>query len=222
MSGPLEREYVTTINPGDSFVIYVNPGTSTDTRCITFETLWSNVNTSDGLDINPDEDGDVDVLTIGVTGSPRLWWDESADAFEVTKGLGVVNTLALSNEDEGGTGRLVRYAVREAVTLSGSTKATSLDIPSGAVLLGASMCVNTAVVDDDGDDTWSAAFSGGSETALASGAAAAAATKVDLLIVPEVTDDVTNVTFTPNGGDFTAGVIEIVVYYEALTSLASA
>jgi hypothetical protein len=87
-------------------------------------------------------------------------------------------------------------------------------------VLAASFNVNTVVSDDAGDDTWSAAFSGGSTTALATAAAAALDTKVDLQIVDEITTDVTEITFTPNGGDFDAGVIEVVVYYEVLTSLA--
>jgi len=93
-------------------------------------------------------------------------------------------------------------------------------------LIGASFCVNTAVVDDGGDDTWSAEFhDGASMHSLASGAAAAQNTKVDTLVDASatsiVTDAVTNIRFTPNGGSFTAGVIEVVAYYIDLTSLAN-
>lgn len=40
-----------------------------------------------GLDYNPTADGDVDLITVGVTGTPRLWWDEATDSFQMNKGL---------------------------------------------------------------------------------------------------------------------------------------
>ncbi len=42
-----------------------------------------------GLDVNPGSDVDADLLTVGVTGTPRLWWDESDDRFTLTHGLDV-------------------------------------------------------------------------------------------------------------------------------------
>ena len=102
-----------------------------------------------------------------------------------------------------------------------TTSDTSIDIPSGAVLLGASFNVNTAVTDGGGDDTWNAAFTGGSTATLGTNETAAQNTKVDTMIVPEVASATTNVRFTPNGGSFTAGIIEVVVYFQTLTSLAN-
>lgn len=127
--------------------------------------------------------------------------------------------VSISNQTEGNVGRLTYRTAQQAVTLSGASTDSTINIPAGAVLLGVSFNVNTAVTDDGGDDTWSAAFTGGSSTSLASGAAAAQNTKVDTLVVPEVASAQTNVRFTPNGGNFTAGVIEIVAYYYNLTSL---
>lgn len=40
-----------------------------------------------GLDINPGSDADADLLSVLVTGSPRMFWDESEDAFAITHGL---------------------------------------------------------------------------------------------------------------------------------------
>lgn len=37
-----------------------------------------------GVDFDPSGDVDLDLLTVGVTGLPRLWWDESADAKAMT------------------------------------------------------------------------------------------------------------------------------------------
>jgi hypothetical protein len=219
MAAPHSWELVTSITTSDYFTVFVEPtsGGIVVSGPMKFETLFANINTSDGFDINPGSDADADLITVGVTGGPALSWDESADSFVVNK------PVAIANADEGGTARLTRHSVCEAVTLSGATSVTTVDIPSGAVLLGASFAVNTAVSDTTADpDTWSAAFSGGSTTALASAAAAAVDTKVNKLIVPEVASNTTNITFTPQGGEFDGGVIEVVVYYEALTSLADA
>ena len=142
----------------------------------------------------------------------------SAAGFFHTDRLSVVNTA------EGGTGRFNILTAREVHTLAaaGTSDTTTLSIPSGARLLGASFNVDTAVSDDAGDDTWSAAFVTGSSTSLASGAAAAQNTKVDTQVVDELTTDVTQIRFTANGGNFDAGVIEVVVYYTTLTSLGDA
>ena len=143
--------------------------------------------------------------------------------YQLTGGNVEAVGLAINNATEGSTGRLTIQTAQEVVDVSSGTSADStIAIPSGAVLLGVSFCVNTAVTDDDGDDTWSAAFITGSTTSLASAAAAAKNTKVNTLIVPEVASDATEVQFTPNGTNFTAGAIEIVAYYYALTSLADA
>ncbi len=132
--------------------------------------------------------------------------------------------LSVHNVTEGRTARTTRHTAHETHTLSLATSSvtTTLAIPAGARLLGASFNVNTAVTDDAGDDTWRADFSGGSTTALAAlGTAPAVDTKVDTLIVDEITTATTEITFLPQGGSFSAGVIEIVVYYETLTSLAN-
>ena len=130
--------------------------------------------------------------------------------------------IAISNDAEGSTAKLTRKTAHETHTLSLATTSntTTISVPSGARLLGASFNVNTAVT-NGGDNTWSAAFITGSTTTLATAAAATQDTKVDLMIVDEITSAVTQVQFTPQAGSFTAGVIELVVYYEELTSLAS-
>ena len=90
------------------------------------------------------------------------------------------------------------------------------------MILGCQLTVNTAVTDDAGDDTWKADFSGGSTTAIAAlGTAAAQNIKVNTLIVPEIASAETNVTFTPQGGSFSAGIIEVLCYYVDLTSMAN-
>ncbi len=43
------------------------------------------IKTADGIDIDrPGGDGDCDLITLNVTGSPRFWWDEAHDSFVFT------------------------------------------------------------------------------------------------------------------------------------------
>jgi len=133
------------------------------------------------------------------------------------------SNIAQSNVAEGGTAQVVYKTAHEthALANANTSDTTTISIPAGAKLLGASFNVNTAVVDDAGNDTWSAAFITGASESLASGAAAAINTKVNSLTAnDEVATATVQIRFTANGGNFTAGVIEIVVYYMELTSLA--
>jgi hypothetical protein len=172
-----------------------------------------------GLTIGTDTVADASTLYVknAPTEGTRNW------AALISGATRIDGDIAIANAAEGGIGRLTRRTARDVVTLTGaSTDTTTISIPAGALLLGASFNVNTAVVDDGGDDTWSAAFVTGSTTVLATAAAAALNTKVNKLIVSELATATTQIRFTPNGGNFTAGVIEVVVYYEMLTSLANA
>ena len=45
--------------------------------------------TNKGINYAPGSDADTDIITIDVTGAPRLWWDESEDQFTLTKGLSI-------------------------------------------------------------------------------------------------------------------------------------
>jgi len=47
------------------------------------------ISSINGIDYNPGADIDTDLITVGVTGSPKIWWDESEDGFAVTKRLDV-------------------------------------------------------------------------------------------------------------------------------------
>jgi len=181
-----------------------------------------------GVRLSSDGDGALTILGLG-DGADENWTinlDDFANEIRHLTSTGVTHHnylvgLAVANETEGGTGRFTRLTSRDAVTLSGATTdSTTITIPSGAKIHGCSFNVNTAVVDDAGDDTWSAAFITGSTTALATGAAAAQDTKVDTMVVDEIASATTQIRFTPNGGNFAAGVIEVVCYYETLTSLA--
>lgn len=43
-----------------------------------------------GYDVNPGSDIDADLITVNVTGSPKLSWDESSDGFRLSGGSGLV------------------------------------------------------------------------------------------------------------------------------------
>ena len=116
-------------------------------------------------------------------------------------------------------------SAREVHTLAGAAVSdTEIDIPAGVMLIGASTNVNSAVTTDGMDDTWEAAFITGSTTEIAtSGTLGAKNTKTNLLIVPEITTDVTNIRFTAgNSEDFDGGIIEVIVYFYSLTPIADA
>ena len=135
-----------------------------------------------------------------------------------------VPSVGVRNTAEGYTGQWTIQTTREVHTLAAAATSdtSSITIPAGAELKGCSLNVNTAVSDDGGNDTWAAAFVTGSTTEVAAaGTAAAQNTKVDILFVSELTTNTTEIRFTAQGGSFDGGVIEIVCYYVALTSIAN-
>lgn len=148
-----------------------------------------------------------------ISGSPGTWLD-STD---------IISTeLGMSSDVEGGVARLTLKTTHETHTLinAPTSDTTTISIPTGARLLGVSFCVNTAVVDSAGDNSWSADFVGGFALSLVSAASEVLNTKIDKMITGGISTGVVEIRFTANGGNFTAGVIEIVAYYEILTSLA--
>lgn len=131
--------------------------------------------------------------------------------------------VSLGNFDEGGIAAWTPKSSHDLVTLTGATTdTTTISVPSGARLLAVLLNVNTTVV-NDGDDTWKADFVTGSTTEVAAaGTAAAQNTKITLMLPDEITTGIAQIRFTPQGANFTAGVIEVVVYYEELTAMANA
>lgn len=111
----------------------------------------------------------------------------------------------------------------EPLAVATTSDTDSLLIPAGAMIIGASFTVNTAVTTSAANNTWSAALvTGASTTLAAAGRSGVLDTKVDTLIVPVITTDITEVRFTAgNGEDFATGAIEVVVYYYTLTSLSN-
>ena len=131
-------------------------------------------------------------------------------------------SIAIDNTAEGEIGKLTLRTARELHTLSLATSSvtTTLAIPADALIMAVSMNVNATVVDDGGNDTWRADFSGGSTAAIAAaGTSPAQNTKVDTMFGSEIPNATTEITFLPQGGSFTEGQIEILVYYYSITSM---
>lgn len=61
------------------------------------------VDSANGIDVNPGSDIDADLITVGVTGTPKLSWDESSDGFRFTKGLVVGADGDLTHQINGAT-----------------------------------------------------------------------------------------------------------------------
>lgn len=133
-------------------------------------------------------------------------------------------TRELSQFDE----MSLKYSEKSSGTLTGATDKIEVNIPAGALILGISMNVEETVVDDAGDDTWSAAFSGGNTVAIASGASPTQNTKITKMFdygtgaATMVTSAETDITLTPNGGNFTAGNIKAKVWYWQVAELPDA
>lgn len=50
----------------------------------------------DGIDYTPGSDVNTDLITVNVTGTPKLWWDEANDSFKMNKGFVIDGTLIFS------------------------------------------------------------------------------------------------------------------------------
>jgi hypothetical protein len=80
---------------GDTYIVYDSASTTVDffvsaseqmnlsTTALTVDAGLI-LTTNDGVDYTPGGDLDTDIATITVTGTPKLWWDESEDAFAFT------------------------------------------------------------------------------------------------------------------------------------------
>ncbi|MCK9327019.1 MAG: hypothetical protein M0P69_16120 [Bacteroidales bacterium] len=117
----------------------------------------------------------------------------------------------------------ILFAEATTGTLAGATDDIPVAVPEGAWILGVSMNNDLATVDTTGDDTYTAAWSGGLASDINGGAPIAAAknTKVTQMGPMGITGGVTNITLTPNAGEFSAGDVRAVVVYAIMKDLAS-
>lgn len=98
---------ITSVTTPIALVCDINP----DTVPVTKSILWSDIIKSitgpvlfasdDGInfDTTAGGDSDIDILTLNVTGTPRLWWDESTDAFVLSKPIAMSDATGIVASD---------------------------------------------------------------------------------------------------------------------------
>jgi hypothetical protein len=90
-----------------------------------------------GIEYTPGSDVNVNMLTVNVTGTPRLRWDESADAFSINKGLIVTTTAGFDVTPGSDTNTdLITLNVTGTPTLSWNESADALSINKGLIAAG--------------------------------------------------------------------------------------
>ncbi len=101
-----------------------------------------------------------------------------------------------------------------------------MDVPAGALLVGAQLRVDTLITSDDGAVSWSAAYITGATQSIAAAQAFAQNTKVNTWFDASgdspITTNVTKIQITPNAGTFSAGVVRAIVYYYQFAAMADA
>lgn len=186
-------------------------------------------------------------MTLSVGGSPVIGLDGdvtlvAADGFKWTSGSSIgtgsvdlalfrdaANTLALKNGTNAQTFRTYGYTsgsrltyasaktVTEAVTLSGATSATTNIIPAGATVVNVATTTTTAITGASGyqvgDGTTATRY--GDITGTAVGTASGSA---DGTTDPRWWANTARaITLTAKTSNFTAGVVQVTVYYQSTT-----
>lgn len=145
-----------------------------------------------------------------------------SDTVWANENLRVGGTLRIGNQSEGETGTMNYKTLNEEVTLTGATTDTTIQVPSGAIILGAQFTVDEVVSSTGGDpDTWTAAFVTGATDNMTPGGAQSSAvdTQVDTSIVGTKTTAASSIRFTPDAGNFDGGKIEVNIFYRDITSM---
>lgn len=122
----------------------------------------------------------------------------------------------------------VTFMSAQGTASAATTFSIAVNVPSGCVLVGTSLRVDTALTSSDGGTTFSAAYATGATQSIGTGIAFAKNTKKDAFFNPNaaspITSGTTTITVTCDGGKtFSAGgQVTAVCYYRALTSLIDA
>lgn len=132
------------------FAIHVNGAEDFKFTANSFNVLAGSavlISTSDGVDYTPAADGDVDIATVNVTGTPTLKWDESEDAFSANKGLQITDGN-LTVDDYFSVGE----NAHTTVSLGGVTKTVQIGIH------GDDVANKYCIYADRGSDTHAPAY----------------------------------------------------------------
>jgi len=91
---------------------------------------------ANGIDVNPGSDTDADLVTVNVTGSPKLSWDESADAFVLNKSFSLASGYADLSEISEPSSPSANVARIFALDVGGTTVFATKDSGGRVRLLG--------------------------------------------------------------------------------------
>lgn len=197
-------------NATDDSVHILNSG---DSGSVVFNNLEEDIDlrvASDGQANMFFVDASEDKIGVG-TNTPAYDVDVEGDI--ATESL-IVNS---STANSGGGLKLLR-AEATSGALAGAGGTIEVNIPVGARVHSAQLRVDTAITGDGGYALWQAQYAGGSVTQLIVGAGTNTKNdKFNTMYEPNTTASVadaeTDITLTPVGGNFTAGVIRAIVYY---------
>lgn len=115
----------------------------------------------------------------------------------------------------GGFTSLLAEATSGALT--GATGTITLNIPTGSYIRGVQLRVDTLI---ETATAWTAAFSGGNTATICTGQDVAQNTKVNSFS-GGLTTNTTQITLTAEGGNFSAGNVRAIVYYDTFTAMSS-
>ena len=123
----------------------------------------------------------------------------------------------------GTTGAWVTKISETTATLSGATTDIDVDVPTGAVLIGTQLRVDTLIASGDGATSWEALYKTGATQAITTAQAFTKNTKVntpfDANAATAITSNVTKITINPNSNTFSAGVIRAITYYQEFEAM---
>jgi hypothetical protein len=158
--------------------------------------------------------------TVAIIGVLGVGTSSPAAAAHINGVPGAMFRLGLNTASTGGG--LVFNNGETTATLSGASTTVAVAIPTGALLRGVQIRVDTEITSGDGATSWSASFSGGSTTALTTGQAFAKSTRVNVFVPYEICTNTTNVVITPNSGTFSGGVVRVLPLFETLATMSAA
>ena len=128
-------------------------------------------------------------------------------------------TIQSTTANSGG-GYKRMYSDVASAALSGATGTIQVNVPTGSRLLGCQLRVDTLVA---GPFAWNAAYVTGATQAIGAGINVTKNTKVstmfDCFAATPIASAEVDVLVTAVGGDFTAGVIRAIVYYETFITM---
>lgn len=89
---------------GDIFVDSIKESTTAAGTTFANDVILSHAG---GIDYNPGSDTDTDLITVGVTGAPRVWWDESQNTINVTHGVDITGHSSFGSAGTPATDRVL-------------------------------------------------------------------------------------------------------------------